>query len=564
MYIVFILILFTFSKDAIITEAVYNIMYNNSYLNYENNSLQISEILKDEVLSNFRLKKSCENKNITFYKIEHVFSNFIIFFSLASKSLSFSKNYSLANELSDWNIIPINNSNYKIQNKNGCFIKIYENNILCANINFESASQFKFIKIYEEVKLNQSEKEIVEKEPIDVVIKYIDIADSNIKIKGMPKKLPEYDDEEMKYCIRSILKNIPWVRKIFIVMPNEKVKYLKDYNLIKDKIIYIRDIDIYGSNNYNWLAFKFRYWTMKKFGLSDNFIAMDYNNFIGLPLNKTNFFYVVNGTVTPAIVANRFIELKNYSNPKEIKNDLKKYAYRLSPRQTTLTFKESLFHTYLYISQLFNESRFAVGHTFNAIPLNIKELYEIYNIVNNSEYRFNTLFSFYIQETSIQFQGFVLSYYFLKYNKKVSNLPMKLINTKNPVLAHYNYSLFSLITEENTYEYIAFMKSKIVLEYLYTDPCQYEPKVINDTFYITAFNAVYTVDYEFRQYKEERKNYTKKLKEEIRKYEVEFECYYLTIFLIILGILIYWKITINQKEREKLKGYQLFNKREVY
>ena len=80
MYIVLILIVFTFSKNEAITEAVYNIMYNNSYLNFENNTLQISEILREEILSNFRLKKSIEYKNITFYKIEHVFSNLTFFF----------------------------------------------------------------------------------------------------------------------------------------------------------------------------------------------------------------------------------------------------------------------------------------------------------------------------------------------------------------------------------------------------------------------------------------------------------------------------------------------------
>ena len=41
---------------------------------------------------------------------------------------------------------------------------------------------------------------------------------------------------------------------------------------------------------------------MKEFGLSDNFIAMDDDCFIGRPLNKSDFFYVHNNTVIPAII----------------------------------------------------------------------------------------------------------------------------------------------------------------------------------------------------------------------------------------------------------------------
>ena len=80
------------------------------------------------------------------------------------------------------------------------------------------------------------------------------------------------------------MKYIPWVRKIFILMPNEKIRYFKDYDLIKDKIVYVKDKDILGYDSSNTLAFQFRYWKMKKFGISDNFIVMDDDCFIGNPL----------------------------------------------------------------------------------------------------------------------------------------------------------------------------------------------------------------------------------------------------------------------------------------
>ena len=74
-------------------------------------------------------------------------------------------------------------------------------------------------------------------------------------------------------------------------MPNEKVRYLKDYNLIKDKIVYVKDKDILGYDSSNARDFEFRYWKLKEFGLSNNFIAMDNDYFIGNKLSKNDFFF---------------------------------------------------------------------------------------------------------------------------------------------------------------------------------------------------------------------------------------------------------------------------------
>ena len=72
---------------------------------------------------------------------------------------------------------------------------------------------------------------------------------------------------------------------------------------------------------------------MKEFGLSDNFIYMDDDYFIGKPLNKSDFFYVQNNTVVPAIIATdyyvhtskTFLGEYNY-----IKNNLEKYRTQSS------------------------------------------------------------------------------------------------------------------------------------------------------------------------------------------------------------------------------------------
>ena len=121
----------------------------------------------------------------------------------------------------------------------------------------------------------------IEKEPIDVLIKYIDLKDEALNRYGIHQIDKDIDNEELKYSIRSILKNIPWIRKIFILMPNKKVRYFKEYNLIKDKIVYVKDKDILGYDSSNIYGFLYRYWKLKKFGISDNFIIMDDDYFIG-------------------------------------------------------------------------------------------------------------------------------------------------------------------------------------------------------------------------------------------------------------------------------------------
>ena len=113
----------------------------------------------------------------------------------------------------------------------------------------------------------------------------------------------------IRYSIRSIIKNIPWIRKIFILMPNEKTRYFKNSSLIKDKIIYIKDKDLIGFDSSNSNLFQFNYWKMKKFGISDNFIAMDDDCFIGKKLQKKGFFYVENGKVLPYIITSKFLKI---------------------------------------------------------------------------------------------------------------------------------------------------------------------------------------------------------------------------------------------------------------
>ena len=105
-------------------------------------------------------------------------------------------------------------------------------------------NEFLFIELYKNVNMNNSK--LVEKEPIDVLIKYIDLKDEKLNRTGIKTIQKDYEKGEIKYCVRSILQNIPWIRKIFILMPNENVKYFLPKEEISDKILYVKDKYLFG------------------------------------------------------------------------------------------------------------------------------------------------------------------------------------------------------------------------------------------------------------------------------------------------------------------------------
>ena len=120
------------------------------------------------------------------------------------------------------------------------------------------------------------------------------------------------------------MQNIPWIRKIFILMPNEKVRFFKNYSLINDKIIYVKDKMLLGHDSSNINAFLFTLWKMKKFGIADNFIVMDDDCFIGQKLNKSDFFQVKNGKVVPSIITSNILSL----DIKSVKKTYAMYKFR--------------------------------------------------------------------------------------------------------------------------------------------------------------------------------------------------------------------------------------------
>ena len=445
------------------------------------------------------------NNNFSYYSIEQIKTGYILIYSNKTKLISFNKRNHRKIDL--WNFIKTENNHYIIQNINKCYIIIINYTIICENISFEKASQFNLIKIYEEIKENKLDNELLNKEPIDVLIKYIDLRDPELKRDGIHQIKKDYDNEELRYSIRSILKNIPWVRKIFILMPNKKVRFFKNYDLIKKRIKYIKDKDIleYDSSNSN--SFQFNYWKMYKFGISNNFIIMDDDCFIGKPLNKNDFFYVENGNVVPLIITSNFIKIENDSL--KAKCDKIKYkAMSSKEEQNYDIFLYSLCLTYSFIINIFNKSLIIPQFTHNAIPVNLKELKNVYKLVNNSEYKSTTLDSVYRDIHSLQFQTLIMSYMFIKYKKKIKDISFKYIDINNSIYEDYKYSLFCINTGGGNYSFLNFYKAKLVMNYLFPIPTPYE-NIDYDISYL-AFNVVKSLETTLKLEEKKFKNIIRK------------------------------------------------------
>ena len=430
-----------------------------------------------------------------------------------------------------------------------------KSSIYCENISIEDSSSFLLIKIYEEVKENDKENSIIEKEPIDVLIKYIDLKDPFLKREGIHQIKKDIENEELRYAVRSILKYIPWIRKIFILMPNEKVRYFKEYKYIKNKIVYVKDKDLLGYDSSNSHAFQFRYWKMKKFGISDNIIAMDDDYFIGGPLNKSDFFYLENGKVVPSIITSKFLFIDKITALKEIER-CKKIIMNTKNDQINEMYDHSVYLTYLYFINMFNKSVIIPRYTHTAMPINLKELKDMYDIIYNSKYKSTTLDSLYRHYETFQFQAFIFSYSFLKLNRKIKSISYKYMNNRNTIYDNYNFSLLCINTGAINYSNLSFLQSRIVMEYLFPEPTPYE--IANYSFSSIAFNVMYLMNKEIKIYKNKLKNNSNKLNCQLFWIIVFFNC-------ILINIKIYknyrfqitniYSFKIKDDEFDKIKEY---------
>ena len=309
--------------------------------------------------------------------------------------------------------------------------------------------QFRVLKIFsEEENIKKSNYEKVEKEPIDLFMKYIDLSDKDLKREGIKQIYKDYDAEELRYSLRSILQYIPWVRKIFIVMPNEKVKFLKPYEEIRDKFVYVNDKDFIGYDSANIFSFSFHLHKMEKYNISKNFIYMEDDYFIGKPLNKTDFFYYdeKEQKVLPFVLTNFFSELK-------VLNRLNFYEYLYQHKEKIKIHGHrgwafSVASTDKFFIEKYDNRTNIINAEFThcAVAENIDDLKEIFKEIQDYKYINETLYSKTRPLMTLNQPHFVNMYQLNIKHRKVNIIPSLYINMEDSKMYMLKYPLFVLNT----------------------------------------------------------------------------------------------------------------------
>ena len=456
---------------------------NGNTLTDENYRLQFDK-LKEKTSQNFRITKNQNN----LYYIENKSHNKIAVNQNGHVLMMYNPNDKELQKTMEWSFHLVEGNKYVIQNDgNKKFLEINNNFFQCSNDlpqpieqhKSEIADNFKFslLKLYEEVTFTPEQKEIVDREPVDVVIKYIDLTDKTLNRTGIKQIQKDEDNEELRYSIRGILKYIPWIRKIFIIMPNEKVKYFKPYDEIKDKIVYVKDKDVLGKDSANIYAFTFNLFRLEKFGLANNFIYFDDDFFVGKEIDKTEFFYYDENEkrVVPCLLNGIFSELKREET----------IASYWSVYKTKDTMAPQCFMA--WILSLYSTEKFFIDYypnmtlikptpTHNAISYNIQDLKEVYDlVVNNYQYANETLNSIERHVLTLQTQHFVDLYEMNIKKRKVHTIPTNVIPMNLLKMGYMNVKLFAINTGgDRVYTEEEYKNQRELMKKRFPDPTPYE------------------------------------------------------------------------------------------
>jgi len=429
---------------------------NNFDFNIKNNFL----ILLNKQ-SNFRLLKT----NLNEYYIEYINNNKRLTLDNNNKIKLYDSKQIIKEEKMIWNIINININEFLIQNKfSSKFIEALTSKVICnKNINYllyngheasliDKRFKFKFLKLYEENKyIDKNILKIVRVEPIDVIIKYIDLTDKNLKRIGIKQIYKDHDNEELRYSIRSILEYIPWIRKIYIIMPNLKIKFFKSLEEIEDKIKYIKDSDLLGFDSANIFSFTFNLYKLEKFNVTKNFLYMEDDFFIGKPLKKKDFFYYdeIKKKIFPYLLTKYFNEmnktqiLDEYTRLFNIKNSINPHS--------RLGWWLSIYSTDKYFIEKYKPPLIDTLFTHNVIAKNLDDLKEIFEEIKKYEYINETLFSKERHILTLNQPHFFNIYQLNVKHKKVHSIPYKYIeieSIKNKK-QYLNFPLFVINTGGN-------------------------------------------------------------------------------------------------------------------
>ena len=264
-------------------------------------------------------------------------------------------------------------------------------------------------------------------------------------------------------------------------MPNKKVKYFKPIKQIKEKIVYVKDKDLLGFDTASIYAFLYNLYKMKKFGLSENFILMDDDYFIGQPLNKEDFFYEENGIILPALVTSDYYEM----NKEKLKKKLEKNLYKRSSSDahSEIGFYVQQARALLFMYDIFGEDDKRYGKkliepafTHNAIPVKMSDIEELHDYVLN-KYEFGRKFLTSLIRTTLDLQMHTayMAYVKNKYDRKVAKISSAFYDLSQIGQLKWNRKkLFVINTSTKNYRSYFYTKEKTILEELFPQKTKYE------------------------------------------------------------------------------------------
>ena len=488
------------SSEDEFQDGVYLIKNMDGHLNLKliNKTLYFSSNVDKYQFDNFHIyQKDISNKrsndNTNYYYIEEKNSRKKLYFDEAHDSISLSeKNNPEDDDKFLWELIPRTKNNidyFEIKSKLKNYYISYEESqnelsrIYCEDswitLSEDRSSKFNLVRLYKDYKNINTKPDLLEKEPIDVVIKYIDLNDTSLDRKNFEQIEKDKQNNELKYSLRSILQNIPWIRKIYIIMPNEKIPYLKDKKDIEEKIVYVKDKDVLGFDSSSPPAFKFNLHKLKKYNLSENFILMDDDYFISQPLKKSDFFYEDNGKIFPYLISTDYFELdedelrSEYMSGLSTMNDINYHSEEgfIFRRASTLLLLYKIFS-----SQNSDNPTIEVGYTHNAIPLKISDVEEVYdNIEKYYQYNDECLRGKTRNMRNLEPHILFMNYVKNKYDRPVKEMSWKYYDLSDVRQVSLDISkLFVINVEDKDYHPTRFKTEEEVLNILFPKQTKYE------------------------------------------------------------------------------------------
>ena len=262
-------------------------------------------------------------------------------------------------------------------------------------------------------------------------------------------------------------------------MPNEKVSFLKPKDEINEKIVYVKDKDLLGFDSESSTAFQYFLFKLKKFGISDNFILMDDDYFIGKELKKSDFFYFDEKTrkVVPIIIS------KNYNYYKIQNKELTDWIYYASQMKcgyniyshTSTGWKATKSRSLLFLKKELGFNIINAGLDLNAIPVNVNDIEEIYNLIYlKYKYAFITLNAITRTQYDLQYQTLYATYELNKLKRKVKPIISKFYDVKSADNITLGYGLFCVNTGFNEYNETDFENLRNKLNELFPEKTKYE------------------------------------------------------------------------------------------